>query len=181
MAETRERIVAAGAELLHGFPVWNWSALTVRAVAARAGINERTVYRYFPSERDLRDAVLGRMREEAGVELDGMRFEEVAEMATRILRYVSSFPITPRVTADPSVAAENTRQRQALLAAVEPAAPGWSPQDQRIAAGILDVLWSPVSYERLVVGWDLTPDQAIRGVTWVMDLVRHAIMQGPQP
>ena len=30
-AETRERIVTAGAELLHGFPVWNWRALTVRA------------------------------------------------------------------------------------------------------------------------------------------------------
>ena len=29
--ETRERIVAAGAELLHGFPIWNWRALTARA------------------------------------------------------------------------------------------------------------------------------------------------------
>ena len=27
--ETRERIVSAGAELLHGFAVWNWRALTV--------------------------------------------------------------------------------------------------------------------------------------------------------
>jgi len=45
VAETRERIVAAGAELLHGFPIWNWRALTVRAVAERAELNERTVYR----------------------------------------------------------------------------------------------------------------------------------------
>ena len=38
-AETRERIIAAGAELLHGFPVWNWRALTVRSVAERARVN----------------------------------------------------------------------------------------------------------------------------------------------
>src|SRR5204862_2508851 len=46
-AETRERIIAAGVDILHGFPVWNWRALTVGAVAERAGVNERTVYRHF--------------------------------------------------------------------------------------------------------------------------------------
>jgi AcrR family transcriptional regulator len=60
-AQTRERILAAGAELLHGFPIWNWGALTVPAVATRAGVTERTVYRYFANERALRDAVLGRL------------------------------------------------------------------------------------------------------------------------
>ena len=71
-AETRERIVAAGAELLHGFPVWNWRALTIRSVAARAGVNERTVYRHFANERDLRDAVMARLESEAGVALEGL-------------------------------------------------------------------------------------------------------------
>src|SRR5262245_43541623 len=42
-AETRERIVAAGSELLHGSPIRDWRALTVRAVAERAGVNQRTV------------------------------------------------------------------------------------------------------------------------------------------
>lgn len=35
-ADTRERIISAGAELLHGFPVWNWRALTVRGVAGKS-------------------------------------------------------------------------------------------------------------------------------------------------
>src|SRR3954469_14909974 len=65
VAETRERIVAAGAELLHGFPIWNWDALTPGAVAEHAGVTERTVYRYFGSERELRDAVMARMEHEA--------------------------------------------------------------------------------------------------------------------
>ena len=46
-----------GSELLHRTSVRDWKKLTVRAVADRAGVNERTVYRYFGSERGLRDAV----------------------------------------------------------------------------------------------------------------------------
>src|SRR5215831_19683750 len=57
-ADTRQRILAAASRLLHEFPTWNWRELTVRAVAKRAGVSERTVYRYFLSERELRDAVL---------------------------------------------------------------------------------------------------------------------------
>ena len=37
-AETRDRILTAGSELIHGYPIWNWSALTVRAVAKRAAL-----------------------------------------------------------------------------------------------------------------------------------------------
>ena len=92
-AETRERIIVAGAELLHGFPIWNWRALTVRSVAARAGVNERTVYRYFATERELRDAVLIRLEEEAGVSLEGLSLEDVPDITARILEYVSSFPL----------------------------------------------------------------------------------------
>jgi AcrR family transcriptional regulator len=42
-AETRERILDAGAELLHRSTVRDWKKLTVRAVAERAGVNERTI------------------------------------------------------------------------------------------------------------------------------------------
>ncbi len=37
-AETRERILVAGSELVHGFSSWDWRDLTVRAVAKRAGV-----------------------------------------------------------------------------------------------------------------------------------------------
>ena len=180
-AETRERILTAGAELLHGFPVWNWRALTVRAVAARAGVNERTVYRYFASERELRDAVMGRMEDEAGVDIEGLRLEDVADVTAQIFEYVSSFPIAPRTPRDPTVAAANQRQREALLAAVAPSTKEWSPVDRALAASMLDVLWGVVSYERLVVDWELDPKDAIRGVTWVIRLVEDAVRRGESP
>jgi len=180
-AETRERILTAGAELLHGYPIWNWRALTVRAVAARAGVNERTVYRYFTSERELRDAVMGRLEEEAGVDVEGLRLEAVADVTAQIFEYVSSFPLEPRTPRDPTVAAANQRQREALLAAVAPSTAEWSGVDRALAASMLDVLWSVVSYERLVVDWELDPQDAIRAITWVIRLVEDAVREGRRP
>src|SRR5207247_11265534 len=54
-AETYDRIVAAGVAILHELPLWKWQALTLRAVAQRAGVTERTVYRHFATERELRE------------------------------------------------------------------------------------------------------------------------------
>jgi AcrR family transcriptional regulator len=180
-AETRDRIVSAGAALLHGFPVWNWRALTARAVAERAGVNERTVYRHFPSERALRDAVLARLEEEAGVDLEGLTLEGVGEITARILEYASAFPLEPRTERDETVAAANARQREALLDAVTHATAGWNTDDRTTAAAMFDVLWSVVSYERLVSDWGLAPKQAIGAITWVIGLLREAIEAGTPP
>ena len=180
-AETKDRIVSAGAELLHGFPIWNWNALTVRAVAERAGVNERTVYRHFATERHLRDAVLARLEEESGVDLDGLTLDGVRQVTARIFEYVSAFPLEPRLARDPTVVAANERQREALLGAVAPFSREWSGADRTIAAAVLDVLWSVVSYERLVSDWDLAPEQAIRATDWVIQLVADAIKAGDAP
>ncbi|HUA95550.1 MAG TPA: helix-turn-helix domain-containing protein [Acidimicrobiales bacterium] len=173
--------MTAGAELLHGFPIWNWRALTVRAVAERAGVNERTVYRHFATERDLRDAVLARLEEESGVDLEGLTLDGVRQVTARIFEYVSAFPLEPRLARDPTVVAANERQREALLGAVAPFSRGWSGVDRTIAAAVLDVLWSVVSYERLVSDWDLAPEQAIRATDWVIQLVADAVKAGDAP
>jgi AcrR family transcriptional regulator len=144
-------------------------------------VNERTVYRYFPSERALRDAVLVRLEQESGVELDGMQLADVADVTARMFEYVSSFPLAPRTPPDPTVLAANQRQREALLSAVAAAARTSSAADHTIAAAMLDVLWSVVSYERLVAEWGLDPEDAIRGLTWVIGLVEDAIRAGRVP
>jgi AcrR family transcriptional regulator len=180
-AETRERIISAGAELLHGFPVWNWSALTVRRVAEQAGVNERTVYRHFAGERELRDAVLARLEAEAGVSLEGLRLDDLRAFTTRILEFVSSFPTESRTPRDATLVVAHRRQRDALVAAVASATETWPETDRAIAAAMLDVLWSVTSYERLVADWDLAPTDAITGVTWVIGLVEDALRHDHRP
>ena len=70
----------AGSELVHGFDSWDWDQLTFRAVAAQAGVGERTVYRHFPTERLLHDAVMHRLHEEAGVDYGSVTIDNLAEV-----------------------------------------------------------------------------------------------------
>lgn len=180
-AGTRERIVAAGVAILHEHAVWNWSALTIRGVAQRAGVNERTVYRHFAGEREMREAVMARLEQEAGVAPEDLRFANLQDFTARVLGYVSSFPLDPHTTRDPMLMAAHDRLRDALLAAVQEGNADWPARDRTIAAAVLDVLWSVRSYERLVADWDLEPSEAINAVTWVMGLVEDAIRTDRRP
>jgi AcrR family transcriptional regulator len=180
-AQTRERIVDAGLQLAHECPVWDWRPLTIRAAAERAGVSERTVYRHFPSEREFHDAVMQRLEEEAAVTLEGMRLEDVADATARVFAHVSSFPMVSRTPLEPTLTATDQRRRAALLNAVAAAAAAWPETDRTMAAGILDVLWSVMSYERLVTAWELPPAQAAGAITWVIGLVEAAIREGPRP
>jgi AcrR family transcriptional regulator len=180
-AQTRTRIVAAGAELLRGSSIRDWRAVTIRAVAQHAGVNERTVYRHFANERALRDAVMQRLEEAAGVDLSQMRLHDIADVTARVLHFASSYPMEPRPPLDPTLAATNRRQHDALLAAVAQEAPRWQPADRALAAATLDTLWAVGSYERLVSEWGLDRDQAIRGLTWVIQLVEEAIREDRRP
>ncbi len=100
--------------------------MTVRSVAARAGVTERTVYRYFPGERELRDAVLARLEIDADVVLEGLTLEGIRDHTARILEYVSSFPLESRSPDDPTLMAAHGRQRAALIAAVSERADAWT-------------------------------------------------------
>jgi AcrR family transcriptional regulator len=180
-ADTRARIVAAGVEVVHASPVWDWRSVTVPAVAERAGVDPRTVYRHFPSVGELHEAVVQALVEESGAVLEGMRLEDVRAAVAQVFGYVSSFPIAPRAEHDPTLAAMDQRRRDAALGAVTGAAPKWSDVDRRTAAGLIDVLWSVVSYERLVVEWGLDPDQAADGVGWLVDLLEQAIRDDRPP
>lgn len=180
-AETRERILAAGSDLLHGSAIRDWHALTLRAVAERAGVSERTVYRHFANERLLRDAMMRRLEQEAGIDLAGMRLEDVAEVTARIFSHVSSYPREPRAALDPTLSEAGARQRAALLAAVGARTTRWPQADRTAVAALLDVLWSVGSYERLVADWRLEPEQAIRAASWVVRLVEEAVRKGRRP
>jgi len=179
-AETRERIVDAGCALLRGSSIRDWRGLTVRAVAERAEVNERTVFRHFANERGLRDAVMHRLEEQAGIHLDDLRLDDIADVTRRIFDSVSAHPIEPQPM-DPTLAEAGQRQREALLRAVAARAKGWSAAEQETAAAMFDVLWSVAAYERTVVAWQFGSDRAVRAITWVMGLIEQAIVDGRRP
>jgi AcrR family transcriptional regulator len=165
-AETRDRIVDAGCELLRDASVRDWQGLTLKAVAAKAGVAERTVYRHFTNERGLRDAVLRRIEDEAGIDLAGVELDDLPKVATRILQHVSGYPIAERPVLDPTLGDAARRQRAALLGAVG---------DRPDVAAVLDVLWSVASYERVVADWGLEPEQAVGALAGAMQAIVDAV------
>jgi hypothetical protein len=46
---------------------------------------------------------------------------------------------------------------------------------------MLDVLWAPVAFERLVTDWDLDPKEATAAITWTIGLIQRALYEGPRP
>ena len=178
-AETRARIIAAGLALLRASSVRDWQGLTIRAVAEEAGVNERTVYRHFVNEQGLHDAVMHRLEDEAGIELQGMQLEDIADVTARIFEHVATFPPDARPPLDPTLMEAKRRQQAALLAAVAARTAAWSEADRTFVAAIFDILWSVASYERLVVDWAIDPSDATRGIAWVIGLLREAISASP--
>jgi AcrR family transcriptional regulator len=180
-AETRERIVGAAFELLQESSIRDWGAVTIRAVAERAVVNERTVYRHFPNERALRDAVMQRFESEAGIDIDHLTLAEVADVAARAIGVIASHPASPRTPLDATLRATDQRRRNALRAAVGTEAPRWSEPDRDAAAAVLDVLWGVAAYDRLAVDWQLDPQRTTAALTWAIRLVEAAIREGRPP
>jgi AcrR family transcriptional regulator len=180
---TRERIIAAGSALVHEFASWDWQALTFRAVAERAGVGERTVYRHFPTERHLHDAVMQRLEQEAGVSYDGLTLPELSAVTKRVFRSRMSFSAAASIAVpdDPTFAAADERRRRALLEAVSAAAPAWSQEQQRTLAALLDVLWNLPTYEWLVGAWQLPAADAERAITWLIEKLVRSVEHNEQP
>jgi AcrR family transcriptional regulator len=176
-AATRERIVRAGSELVHGFASWDWHELTFRAVAERAGVGERTVYRHFPTERHLHDAVMQRLEEEAGITYEDVTLENLGAVTAKVFSSRGSFAVGESVAGpeSPTFVVVDQRRRDALARAVAASAVSWSDDQRATAAAVLDMLWNLPSYERLVGVWNLTPEGATRAITWLIEQVVAAV------
>lgn len=181
--ETRERIVAAGSALVHSFATLDWSDLTFRAVAEKAGVSESTVYRHFASERELHDAVMHRLQQEAGVSYEGMTLDELPETTRRVFASLSAYAVSAwaRQTDDPTLVTADRVRMDALLGAVGEPAGSLAPEQRQVAAAMLDVLWSVSSYERLVTQWKMDGEQATAAITWVMGLIVGVLRDSPTP
>ena len=170
MAATRERIVTAGIELVRGLGSLDWSALTVRAVADRAGVGVRTVDRHFPNERALHSAIMAGLADDAGVDYGEVTLANAAETAARVFRSFETLT-TNRTVALPLDAAfveADRERREALLRAVATERPGLDEEEQVRLAAVIDVLWGVPTYERLLDQWGLDPAGATEVIAWAI-------------
>jgi AcrR family transcriptional regulator len=176
-AATRERIIDAGTRLVRGFTTWDWDELTFRAVAELAEVSERTVYRHFPTERHLHDAIMGRLEDEAGIAYEDVELDNLADVTARVFASLKRFAIKDTIGTPhgPAFVGADARRHDALDRAVTARAPQLPDAHRRAMAGLLDVLWSPTTYERLVGAWNLDSAEAVDAVRWLIAKVVAAI------
>ena len=182
-AETRRRILTAGAQMARVLPSWDWSDLTFRAIAERAGVGQRTVYRYFPTERLLHDAIMERLEQEAGVSYEDLTLSSLQALAQRVFDAMKAFQATPSSLPhpDPSFGAEDDKRRQALRLAVEAVGAEWTDAQKQAAAAAFDILWCYPTYVRLTVVWKLDHKQATAVIGWLIKTLVDAVGAGSQP
>ena len=97
------------------------------------------------------------LEEEAGVSYEGLVLGELAEVTALVFSSRGSFAASPMIVDDPTFVAEDQLRRDALRDAVAAAASEWTDIERDQAAGLLDVLWSVPSFERLVTQWGSGP------------------------
>lgn len=180
-AQTRQKLIMAGVELVQALPDWDWKHLTFKAVSQRAGVSERTVYRHFASERQLRDTVMEQLVTASGIELQQLELENFSEATQKIFAILSTFALTPATVKDPTLASMDQKRREALQSAVQRATPNWAEDDQQTVAAGLDILWNVPSFERLIAAWNFEPERAARTIQWMIRLIEESVRRGEKP
>lgn len=179
--ETRTRILDAGSYLAHRLKTWDWSRLTARAVAARAKVSERTVYRYFATERELQEAILRRLEEESGISYETLRPDNLLTATARMFASLPSFAASPATVRDPTGLSGAHRRQQGLQQAIAEATATWPDKERQMVAAMLDIQWLPTTYERLISDWNMDSAEATQAASWAMEILIQAIRDGKRP
>lgn len=170
---TRNRIEAAAAELFDEGA--GADSVTFKAVAARAGVTEMTVYRHFPTRDELLHGVWRRLNARMAPGLGMPRSR--AELLGQHEKLFAGFDKIPaQITASITTtqgremrASLNKERRKAFLAIVEEAAPKLSGAHKKRAAAVLQLLHSAYAWDSLRTQWGLEGGAAGKATKWAIE------------
>jgi hypothetical protein len=124
---------------------------------------------------------MGRLEDEAGIAYQDVELDNLAEVTARVFASLGRFAIkdTLGTPQGPAFAGADARRHDALERAV--ATSQLANAQRRALAGLLDVLWSPTTYERLVGAWSLENTEAVDAVQWLIAKVIVAVENDESP
>ena len=104
-------------------------------------------------------------------------------MTARVFASLRRFAIKDTIGTPhgPAFAGADARRHEALNRAIAARAPRLPDGQRRALAGLLDVLWSPPTYERLIGAWDLDNTEAVGAVQWLIAKVIAAVDDNEGP
>jgi AcrR family transcriptional regulator len=173
-AATRQRIIEAAVK---GFAPWA-SDIPFDKVAERARVSERTVYRHFPTQRDLFEAVITHIIARSGWNPDEVEAETLgATVAQAFTYYGTLFP-----GVDPAPEAQGMQElRSKRLKMIErimaPYIEGMDPVRARGLSAVIDGLVRVPFLRGMHEHWGLSGHDAGRAVEWAINTLLDQLRQ----
>jgi AcrR family transcriptional regulator len=177
---TSDQILAAVAVLIEG-----GTEPTFAAIAMQAGVQERTVYRHFPSKEELYekfwwavvDARLGQTGYEAStldelvrdVRATFLAFDGNAALVTEMLHSKHGLAMRLRT---------NDRRTAMFQRVVRSELPDADAETRRRAAGITQLLYSGMAWHTLRAYWDMAAEEAIASVEQALRAMFSGLRRG---
>jgi AcrR family transcriptional regulator len=176
-AATRQRILESCVSIME-----SGGDLTYSAVAAEAGVQERTVYRHFPARSDLQAGLWTWILDNlTHVDFSAATTDElVSSMHRSFAGFDAGAPLIQAMLHSPSgleVRLRQQAQRRAMFeACVDNTLPGASSDARKAAAAALQVLYSAQSWELLRSFWGMDGEEAAT----VIELAIRSLLTGLQ-
>jgi AcrR family transcriptional regulator len=180
---TRSRILDAVAQLMSD-P--RQPELTFSALAQRAQVSERTVYRHFASKDELLEAFWVYINEQLGMahypetveELLGVLpsvytgFDQRAGLIRAHLASTAGREMRERVA---------PKRREIFRRMLQEHTAGLSETQQRAACGIAQLLFSPRAWDSLEENWGMTGQEAADACSWALTTLLAALRATARP
>jgi AcrR family transcriptional regulator len=165
----QERIVSAFAELVNEASTTD---VPLSAVAARAGVGERTLYRHFPTKNDLLDALFGWVTQ-------GLRDREppasVAELVDRTRDFFAGFARNPEViralsahTTMLQAPRRSARRREMVEQAISSEDLPADPIEREQVIAIVHLMASSSAFLHFLDNYGMSADEATDAVAWAI-------------
>jgi AcrR family transcriptional regulator len=168
-ATTREHIASEAYALLVEYPDQPFSH---EAVAARAGVGARTVYRYFPTQADLYEELWGRVRKQAGTIFPSSETEILPQIPIlfggferneKVIRAVLESPAGHRVRERGA-----PEGRGAFSQSLAELTSGMSSTQKRQVVAVFLAIYSAPFWELLRTRGELSGPESIAAAEWAL-------------
>jgi AcrR family transcriptional regulator len=167
---TRRRILDAVADLMSD-PTQ--PELTYSALAKAAEVSERTVYRHFATKEELLEAFWIYINEQLGMAHYPETVEELLEVLPSVYSGFDERAGLIRAHLASSAGREMRlrvvpRRREIFKRMLERYTRGLAPRRQRMACGVLQLLFSPRAWDSLEENWGMTGSDAAESCAWAI-------------
>ena len=182
-AQTRESILNAVVQVLAG----GLADLSVPAIAREAGLSVRTIYRHFPTKRDLLIALGEHMDQQAGYQLEPLPGspEDLAQTIRDAYRQADSLSTQIQAAYATGLGQEVRRERdmpfklQVFTDALAPILGSLPPDKQRHLLHLVTVLISRYTLYRFKADLGVSANEAAETVVWALQTLTQALAGSP--